>query len=71
MKKVDMSAHAVTARLKRVAQLRRLGLSLQKAKLHTEENRAEGNRTAEPGRSPTVREGSALPNTPSGTPKAK
>jgi hypothetical protein len=33
MDKIDMSAKAVTARLKRVAQLRRLGLSLQQAKL--------------------------------------
>jgi len=33
MKQVDMSAKAVTARLRRVSQLRRLGLSLQKAKL--------------------------------------
>jgi hypothetical protein len=33
MKQVDMSDKAITARLKRVAQLRRLGLSLQKAKL--------------------------------------
>lgn len=33
MKQVDMSDKAVTARLKRVAQLRRLGLSLQKANL--------------------------------------
>ncbi len=33
MYKVDMSAEAVTTRLKRVSQLRRLGLSLQKAKL--------------------------------------
>lgn len=38
MKQVDMSAKAVTARLKRVAQLRRLCLSLQKAKLPAEEN---------------------------------
>ena len=38
MKQVDMSAKAVTARLKRVSQLRRLCLSLQKAKLPTEEN---------------------------------
>ncbi len=30
---VDMSAHAVTTRLKRISQLRRLALSLQKAKL--------------------------------------
>jgi hypothetical protein len=33
MNKVDMSAEAVTTRLKRVPQLRRLGLSLQKAKI--------------------------------------
>ncbi|HVS21694.1 MAG TPA: hypothetical protein VHD88_07585 [Pyrinomonadaceae bacterium] len=33
MPKVDMSAAAVTTRLKRVSQLRRLGLSLQKAKI--------------------------------------
>ena len=30
--RVDMSAKAVTARLKRVSQLRRLGISLSKAK---------------------------------------
>jgi hypothetical protein len=33
MPKVDMSAQAVTTRLKRVSQLRRLGLSLQKANI--------------------------------------
>lgn len=33
MTKVDMSAKAVTTRLKRVSQLRRLGLALQKAKI--------------------------------------
>ncbi len=33
MHKIDMSAKAVTVRLKRVAQLRRLGLSLQQAKI--------------------------------------
>lgn len=33
MKQVDMSARAVTDRLRRVSQLRRLCLSLQKAKL--------------------------------------
>jgi hypothetical protein len=38
MKQVDMSAKAVTARLKRVAQLRRLGLSLGKAKFPSPEN---------------------------------
>jgi len=38
MKQVDMSAKAVTARLKRVSQLRRPCLSLQKIKLPIEEN---------------------------------
>ncbi len=33
MQKTDMSAKAVTTRLKRVSQLRRLGLSLQKARI--------------------------------------
>ena len=37
MPKVDMSPQAVTTRLKRVSQLRRLGLSLQKPKLLPEE----------------------------------
>jgi len=41
MKQVDMSAKAVTARLKRVSQLRRLGLSLQKAKFPSKENNAK------------------------------
>jgi len=40
MPKVDMSAQAVTTRLKRVSQLRRLGLSLQKAKLRPDERRS-------------------------------
>ena len=55
MDKVDMSAKAVSTRLKRVAQLRRLGLSLQKSKI-TEANK----RTAVP-ESPGVR--LAQPNT--------
>jgi hypothetical protein len=37
MPKVDMSARAVTARLRRVSELRRLCLSLQKAKVHSNE----------------------------------
>jgi hypothetical protein len=41
MKQVDMSIRAVTARLKRVAQLRRLCLSLQKAKLPAKEDVAQ------------------------------
>ena len=42
MDKVDMSAEAVTTRLKRIAQLRRLGLLLRKAKLeqHFKEQKA-------------------------------
>ena len=43
MKQVDMSAKAVTARLRRVSQLRRLGLSLQKAKLPVERKATESN----------------------------
>lgn len=43
MKQVDMSATAVTARLKRVAQLRRLCLSLQKAKLPPGESKVKIN----------------------------
>ena len=38
MTKIDMSARAVTTRLKRVSQLRRLGLSLQKAKIKGEQD---------------------------------
>ena len=38
---VDMSAHAVTTRLKRISQLRRLALSLQKAKLPPQADRVE------------------------------
>jgi hypothetical protein len=41
MPKVDMSADAVTTRLKRVSQLRRLGLSLQKAKIKRKEDRPQ------------------------------
>ena len=44
MPKVDMSAKAVTTRLKRTSQLRKLSLSLQKAKLvedQTPEKREE------------------------------
>lgn len=49
MTKVDMSAEAVTARLRRIAELRRLCLSLQKAKLTTsEENRVQSNSPQQP-----------------------
>lgn len=41
MRKVDMSAHAVTSRLKRVEQLRRLCLSLQKAKPVSSEHKTD------------------------------
>lgn len=43
MPKADMSAEAVTTRLKRVSQLRRLGLSLQKAKIRQVERKADTN----------------------------
>lgn len=48
MPKVDMSAKAVTTRLKRVSQLRRLGLSLQKAQLLPAGNRPETNERDNP-----------------------
>lgn len=41
--KIDMSAAAVTARLKRTSQLRRLCLSLQKAKLLIPERQPQMN----------------------------
>ncbi len=56
MPRTDMSAAAVTTRLKRVSQLRRLGMSLQKATIkpaaessevtaqHTEQPRKPGKR---------------------------
>jgi len=44
MKQVDMSAPAVTARLKRVEQLRRLCLSLQKARLPREDTEPKLNK---------------------------
>lgn len=44
MIKVDMSAEAVTTRLKRVSQLRRLGLSLQKAKIKRDGDKIEGDK---------------------------
>ncbi len=54
MRNIDMSAKAVTARLRQISQLRRLALSLQKAKLRpaadqnsTEKRTTE--RTPEPG----------------------
>jgi hypothetical protein len=44
MPKVDMSAEAVTTRLKRVSQLRRLGLSLQKAKIKKDGDKTEADK---------------------------
>jgi hypothetical protein len=44
MIKVDMSAEAVTTRLKRVSQLRRLGLSLKKAKIKRDGDKIEGDK---------------------------
>lgn len=49
MKQVDMSDQAVTARLRRVSQLRRLCLSLQKAKLPavaTTESKKQGDQSS-------------------------
>lgn len=53
MKQVDMSDKAVTARLKRVSQLRRLCLSLKKAKLPGE-GKTTGTRTPRAESSQTV-----------------
>ncbi|MDQ5845706.1 MAG: hypothetical protein M3539_10485 [Acidobacteriota bacterium] len=47
MKKVDMSAQAIAARLKRTSQLRRLCLSLAKTKLQPPEKKTDN-------RSPSV-----------------
>ncbi|MEA2203264.1 MAG: hypothetical protein QOE77_40 [Blastocatellia bacterium] len=44
MPQADMSPAAITTRLRRVSQLRRLGLSLRKAKPKTESDRVEGRR---------------------------
>lgn len=49
MTKVDMSAQAVTARLRRLAELRRLCLSLQKAELlSSEEKRVQNSPPLQP-----------------------
>ena len=55
MKQVDMSATAVTARLKRVEKLRRLCLSLQKAKLPLEETSRKINKQRGEGSSQQTR----------------
>lgn len=41
MKKVDMSSEAITRRLRQTEQLRKLSLSLMKAKILTEDEAAE------------------------------
>lgn len=46
MQKTDMSARAVTTRLKRVSQLRRLGLALQKARIKEDPKTKQTNREA-------------------------
>ena len=48
MPKIDMSAAAITTRLKRVSQLRRLCLSLQTAKVNGRQER--GTETSERGK---------------------
>lgn len=52
MGKVDMSSQAITVRLKRVSQLRRLGLSLRKAKL---DGSPEKPKVAKPGSPPVLK----------------
>lgn len=47
MKTVDMSANAVAARIRRIAELRRVCLSLGKAKLNSEANRAKDKQRVE------------------------
>jgi len=51
MPEVDMSPKAVTTRLKRVSQLRRLGLSLQKANIKRPKDKAKGNEPSSDSRS--------------------
>lgn len=53
MQKTDMSAKAVTTRLKRVSQLRRLGLALQKARIKEDPktDKRDRERTLSPSRS--------------------
>ncbi len=46
MQKTDMSAKAVTTRLKRVSQLRRLGLALQKARIREDPKTKKTDREA-------------------------
>jgi hypothetical protein len=51
MEQIDMSAGAITARLKLISELRRLFLSLRKAKLPAKEesgNRTERSEAAQP-----------------------
>lgn len=54
MRQVDMSPSAITARLRRVSQLRRLGLSLKKAKIIQSKNKKKND---------TARESLPLPAT--------
>jgi hypothetical protein len=46
MARPDMSPLAITARLKRVAQLRQLGLSLKKAKIKLPDAKSEESRAS-------------------------
>jgi hypothetical protein len=48
MSKVDMSPAAIATRLKRVSQLRRLGLSLQKARIKPNERVVPSPKEAKP-----------------------
>ena len=51
MQKTDMSAKAVTTRLKRVSQLRRLGLALQKARIKEDPKTKQTDPTVSPSHS--------------------
>lgn len=48
MPKIDMSPQAITTRLKRTEQLRRLGLSLRKAKIKSRDIKSEVNQQTSP-----------------------
>jgi hypothetical protein len=56
MDKIDMSAEAVTTRLKRVSQLRRLGFALKQAKIKGDVDRTETDKSRrEPSSNPDTR----------------
>jgi len=56
MRQIDMSAEAVTSRLKLASELRRLCLKLGNAKIRPRENQTTGNNEAGENRSRKLRE---------------